>query len=83
MVCKIPCAGPEIAEDLCEFVDHNVVGAQGCFLFIVDHVLLRPDRSCRDIRLNLSKRTSKLLTITTAQPRIHENEVNPPLPRDP
>ena len=39
----IPCAGPQIAEDLSELVDHDVVGAQGGFLLIVDHVLLRPD----------------------------------------
>ena len=54
----IPGTSPQVAEDLSELVDHDVVGAQGGFLLIVDHVLLRPDRSCRDIRLNLSKRTN-------------------------
>ena len=43
MFAIIPGPSPQVTEDLSEFVDHDVVGAQCGFLLVVDHVLLRPD----------------------------------------
>ena len=37
---EIPGPRPQVAENLSELVDHDVVGAQCGFLLVVDHVLL-------------------------------------------